>query len=66
MAEIRANRCGHEESLWGRCIDCGMTWAQQADLYESGVRLAAEGFTFAISTSGVREITYVPGEEPES
>lgn len=22
--------CRHEESLWGRCTTCGMTWQQQA------------------------------------
>jgi len=22
--------CRHEESLWGRCVACGMTWEQQA------------------------------------
>ena len=23
-------RCDHSESLYGRCVSCGMTWAEQA------------------------------------
>lgn len=24
------SRCRHQDSLYGRCVDCGMTWAEQA------------------------------------
>src|SRR5690554_2455074 len=23
-------RCGHYADMWGRCMDCGATWAQRA------------------------------------
>jgi hypothetical protein len=37
-ARLAARRkCRHEESMWGRCTACGMTWGEQREEFDQAV-----------------------------